>query len=416
MGKLSKSKDFYPGTQERVCLIRGQRSVQNNKNHDNNNINNINKINNCEDGSSSQENSNNFHKTLRPLAVNNVIQFIINKVLEFPLPKEMMMQNSNFAERARQVKIIVPNSTAGLIIGKKGVTIKQIAEIRGAKIQMTQKPDSRSQMHMQPLLERVITICGENKEQLFQAVDLILEKIREDPQSGSCPNLSYQNVAGLIANANPVGSPYAPVNETQLQIAANGLTLASTSLLKFSVNQSQAGAAGLQGTAVSVAPHLNFGGISQNHQQNQNQHHHHHQNTNHPSQQHHINNTTAQLMNFNTLTSHNPSLPMNVHLAATNHHLPAVSLHNVGLTVNSHRFGIPLVNLNPGRPAASAAAVVASSAQNTTTTHHHNNNQNHASTNQRIKPNQDQNNNNDQANNNNNGQIIVQNQAAELTG
>merc|ERR1712157_716832 len=128
----------------------------------------------------------------------------------------------------------------------------------------------------------------------------------------------------------------------------------------------------------------------------------------HPSQQHHINNTTAQLMNFNTLTSHNPSLPMNVHLAATNHHLPAVSLHNVGLTVNSHRFGIPLVNLNPGRPAASA--VVASSPQNSTTTHHHNNNnQNHASTNQRIKPNQVQ-------NNNNNGQIIVQNQAAELTG
>merc|ERR1712157_290556 len=125
----------------------------------------------------------------------------------------------------------------------------------------------------------------------------------------------------------------------------------------------------------------------------------------HPSQQHHINNTTAQLMNFNTLTSHNPSLPMNVHLAATNHHLPAVSLHNVGLTVNSHRFGIPLVNLNPGRPAASAA-VVASSAQNTTNTHHHNNNnnQNHASTNQRIKPNQVQNN-NDQANNNNNGLI-----------
>merc|ERR1712176_106038 len=126
------------------------------------------------------------------------------------------------------------------------------------------------------------------------------EKIREDPQSGSCPNLSYQNVAGLIANANPVGSPYAPVNETQLQIAANGLTLASTSLLKFSVNQSQAGAAGLQGTAVSVAPHLHFGGISQNHQQNQHQHHHHHQNTNHPSQHQHINNTTAQLMNFNT--------------------------------------------------------------------------------------------------------------------
>lgn len=38
---------------------------------------------------------------------------------------------------------------------------------------------------------------------------MILQKIMEDPQSGSCLNLSYADVAGPVANFNPTGSPYA---------------------------------------------------------------------------------------------------------------------------------------------------------------------------------------------------------------
>lgn len=173
--KLSKPKDYYPGTLERVALIQGKTDTN---------------------------------------GVNEVVRFIINKVIDFPIPKELVMTNS---ERPKQVKIIVPNSTAGLIIGKKGGTIKHIMETSQAKVQMTQKPDG---LHMQPLLERVITICGE-RDQLHEAVNIILEKIKDDPQSASCPNLSYQNVTGLIANASPVGSPYAPVNRNQLLSAVN---------------------------------------------------------------------------------------------------------------------------------------------------------------------------------------------------
>merc|ERR1712127_631510 len=134
------------------------------------------------------------------------------------IPKDMVMQN---AERAKQVKIIVPNTTAGLIIGKKGATIKTIMETSKAKVQLTQKPDSPN---MQQLLERVITVCGE-RDQLYSASTMILTRIRDDPQSASCPNLSYQNVTGLVANANPTGSPYAPVNEATLLTATNGLGL-----------------------------------------------------------------------------------------------------------------------------------------------------------------------------------------------
>ena len=48
-----------------------------------------------------------------------------------------------------------------------------------------------------------------------KAVDLILQKIVEDPQSGSCPNISYADYTGPVASANPTGSPFANTSFTQ---------------------------------------------------------------------------------------------------------------------------------------------------------------------------------------------------------
>ena len=46
------------------------------------------------------------------------------------------------------------------------------------------------------------------KSELFAAGDTILAKIKEDPQSGCCPNLSYAGFAGPVANANPTGNAH----------------------------------------------------------------------------------------------------------------------------------------------------------------------------------------------------------------
>lgn len=54
----------------------------------------------------------------------------------------------------------------------------------------------------------MITIKGE-KHQLIAASNIIIDKIKDDPQSTSCPNISYSGISGPIANANPTGSPYA---------------------------------------------------------------------------------------------------------------------------------------------------------------------------------------------------------------
>lgn len=53
-----------------------------------------------------------------------------------------------------QLKILVPNTTAGMIIGKGGSYIKQLKEESGAYVQISQKAKDQS------LQERCITVMG----------------------------------------------------------------------------------------------------------------------------------------------------------------------------------------------------------------------------------------------------------------
>ncbi|XP_060074662.1 RNA-binding protein Pasilla-like isoform X1 [Ylistrum balloti] len=165
--KMSKANDFYPGTTERVCLIMG--GIE---------------------------------------AVRRVQNFIMEKIREKPDPNPKPEETNKNFERHRQVKVLVPNSTAGMIIGKGGNYIKQIKEESGAYIQISQKSKETN------LPERCVTVAGDH-EANRKAVDLILQKVVEDPQSGSCPNISYADYTGPVASANPTGSPFANTNFTQ---------------------------------------------------------------------------------------------------------------------------------------------------------------------------------------------------------
>lgn len=188
--KMSKSHDFYPGTTERVCLITG--SVE---------------------------------------AIMAVMDFIMDKIREKPDLTKPATETDNklMQDRDKQVKILVPNSTAGMIIGKAGNYIKQIKEASGSYVQISQKAKDVS------LQERCITVIGE-KEQNKQACLMILQKIVEDPQSGTCLNVSYADVSGPVANYNPTGSPFAQQNAVAALNAStanlnSGLSTVSQSIL-----------------------------------------------------------------------------------------------------------------------------------------------------------------------------------------
>ena len=127
--KLSPNNDYYPGTQERVGLIMGEVET-----------------------------------------INKMLNFVIEKIRQEPPAMRLNPAMTYDRERAKQMKIVVPNSTAGLVIGRSGTTIKCIGDQTGARIQVSQKNAETVPG------ERVIGITG-TLEQVQAACAVIAAKV-----------------------------------------------------------------------------------------------------------------------------------------------------------------------------------------------------------------------------------------------
>ena len=140
--RLSHNREFYPGTSERIVVLAGE--------------------------------------------VSQIIDFndyIIDKVQD---TAEGPAKRSRDDIRGRQVKIILANSTAGLVIGRGGTSIKALQEDTKAKIMITGRDESKV------LGERVLTIIG-NTEQRIKAAKQVISKIAADPDNMANTSLKYSH-------------------------------------------------------------------------------------------------------------------------------------------------------------------------------------------------------------------------------
>eukprot|EP00296_Roombia_truncata_P007834 JP446288.1.p1 GENE.JP446288.1~~JP446288.1.p1 ORF type:complete len:334 (-),score=128.52 JP446288.1:96-1097(-) len=159
--KLSASRDFFPGTTERVALVTGSLEV-----------------------------------------VIAVLSVIMDKIRDEP--PSIRENSTGGTERARQVKLAVPNSTAGYIIGKSGNNIKMIQERTGSRTQISPK-DAHSQLQ-----ERVVTISGDHEQNLM-ATALLLAKVQEDPNHAAhIGQTSYSQMIPTPAMQSPYAGGAAP--------------------------------------------------------------------------------------------------------------------------------------------------------------------------------------------------------------
>uniref|UniRef100_A0A0N4WP05 KH domain-containing protein n=1 Tax=Haemonchus placei TaxID=6290 RepID=A0A0N4WP05_HAEPC len=140
--QMSKSSETYPGTSERICLVKGR--VQN---------------------------------------VLGVIDVILQRIRE---KCEGSTSSDAFdhkgVSRGNEVKIVMPNTSAGMVIGKAGINIKDIRETYGCQIQVFPKAGSPE---AQNSLERIVTLAHEDHSQLIQATCRVLEKVVADPHHTS---------------------------------------------------------------------------------------------------------------------------------------------------------------------------------------------------------------------------------------
>ncbi|KAL3320673.1 RNA-binding protein Nova-1 [Cichlidogyrus casuarinus] len=158
--KLSKADDFYPGTTERVCLIQGNLEAVT-KMH----LYIMDRI---------YEKSESLNNSSSSAASQQLPPPSPSPPPPPPLPMDTKNAESEGTvtlwssgqrststmptkvqwERHQQVKILVPNCTAGLIIGKRGAFVNVIKQETGAWVQVSQKSE-----HID-LAERCITIAG----------------------------------------------------------------------------------------------------------------------------------------------------------------------------------------------------------------------------------------------------------------
>ncbi|KAK9505362.1 hypothetical protein O3M35_009442 [Rhynocoris fuscipes] len=136
--RVSRVEDCYPGTSDRVCLITGELN-----------------------------------------SVKAALEVISNTIRE---------DSKVGPRRNQEVKIIVPNTIVGRVIGKGGSNFRQISEASGVTVKASpQESGGLTQ-------ERCITITGDS-EGCKKACDMLLPIIQQDPNHIN-NNLNYKHLGG----------------------------------------------------------------------------------------------------------------------------------------------------------------------------------------------------------------------------
>ncbi|XP_003378981.1 putative KH domain protein [Trichinella spiralis] len=117
-------------------------------------------------------------------SVVEVIQFTMTKIQEQQAfntkPDEFDFKHAN---RSSQVKLVIANSSAGVIIGKAGEEIRVIKEETHAQVKVSSRTQS--------VAERVVTILGADEAITLAALRVVLNKVAADPNSTNNGRISY---------------------------------------------------------------------------------------------------------------------------------------------------------------------------------------------------------------------------------
>jgi hypothetical protein len=175
--KLSQTGDYYPGTQDRVCLVQGE-----------------------------------------PEHCNTALRLLLERL-------HMLQEHQHSQHMAWQlqrqkgaapsfdfvVRLLVPLSSCGMIIGKSGSNIKFMEETTGvSSVRLSPKESGDGgftvSAMMPPTSERVVTVTGPTMESCLNCVCLVLEGMVSHPDICRYSNMttSYSRaVPGVVPDAYP---------------------------------------------------------------------------------------------------------------------------------------------------------------------------------------------------------------------
>ncbi|XVE99187.1 hypothetical protein REPUB_Repub03eG0175500 [Reevesia pubescens] len=141
--QLSRNHEFFPGTSDRIIMVSGT-----------------------------------IDEVLKAM------ELILAKLLN-----ELNIEDNDDVEPRTKVRLIVPNSSCGSIIGKGGATIKSFIEESQAGIKISPQDNN-----FYGLNDRLVTLTGTLDEQM-RAIDLILSKLCEDPHYSQAMHAPFSYAA-----------------------------------------------------------------------------------------------------------------------------------------------------------------------------------------------------------------------------
>lgn len=152
--QLSRNNEFFPGTSDRIIMISGG-----------------------------------FNEILK------ATELVLSKLLS-----EIHAEEGDDVDPRSKVRLVVPNSSCGAIIGKAGATIKSFIEDSQAGIKISPQDNNYIGLN-----DRLVTLTGSLDEQM-RAIDLILAKLTEDSYYSQYMNTPFSYAAYGATNYGPNGS------------------------------------------------------------------------------------------------------------------------------------------------------------------------------------------------------------------
>ncbi|KAI4382681.1 hypothetical protein MLD38_008617 [Melastoma candidum] len=141
--QLSRNQEFFPGTTDRVIMISG--------------------------------------------GIDDVIKAV--ELILSKLMSEIHLEEAEDVDPRAKVRLVVPNSFCGGIIGRGGTTIKSFIEESQAGIKISPQDNS-----YYGTSDRLVTVTGTLEEQM-RAIDLIICKLSEDPHYSQSANVPFSYAA-----------------------------------------------------------------------------------------------------------------------------------------------------------------------------------------------------------------------------
>ncbi|KAM7268576.1 hypothetical protein ACFE04_010742 [Oxalis oulophora] len=154
--QLSRSHEFFPGTSDRIIMISGL-----------------------------------IYDVLKAM------ELVLIKLLN-----ELHVEEGEEVEPKTKVRLIVPNSFCGGIIGKQGTTIKSFIEESHAGIKISSQDNNYTGVS-----DRLVTVTGTLDEQMT-AIDLILSKLSEDTHYSQSMNTPFTYAGVYFYGFHGIPYPY----------------------------------------------------------------------------------------------------------------------------------------------------------------------------------------------------------------